>query len=45
MTDTKAPEVEILPGPRRAAARRHYTPEEKRCIVEERIAREAAFRR
>ena len=35
MTDEKEPEVEVLPGPRRAATRRVFSTEEKRAIVEE----------
>ena len=35
MTDTKDPEVEVLPGPRRAAVRRVFSVNEKRAIVDE----------
>jgi transposase len=35
MTDTKEPEIEVLPAPRRATSRRVFSVEEKRSMVEE----------
>ena len=35
MPDSKTPEIEVLPGPRRAATRRVFSAEEKRSMVEE----------
>jgi len=35
MTDTKEPEIEVLPAARRAASRRVFSVEEKRSMVEE----------